>query len=148
MIYEDREAEDIEVKAQKTVGKTYLPKELDTSILEVFPYEYPKREINVEYKTHEFTSVCPYSGLPDFATLTISYTPDKNCLELKSLKYYLYAFRQVRMFNEHIVNKLIEDLSKVAKPKKMKIVGEFTNRGGMFNTVTAEYTKKTTKRSK
>lgn len=141
MVYEDREPADIEVKAQKTVGKTYLPEELDTSILEVFPYEYPNREITVEYRTEEFTSVCPYSGLPDFATLRISYVPDQDCLELKSLKYYLYAYRQVRMFNEHIVNKLIEDLVAAAKPKHMTIVGEFTNRGGMFNTVTAKYDK-------
>ena len=140
-MYEDREPNDMELKAQKTVGKTYLPEELDVTILEIFPYDYVGREITVEFCTEEFTSVCPYSGLPDFATINITYTPDENCLELKSLKYYLYAYRQVRMFNEHIVNKLLEDLSNVVKPVSMKIVGEFTNRGGMFNTVTAEYVK-------
>ena len=140
-MYEDREPNDMELKAQKTVGKTYLPEELDVSILETFPYEYAGREITVEFETQEFTSVCPYSGLPDFATVYITYTPDKDCLELKSLKYYLYAYRQVRMFNEHIVNKLLEDLSGVVKPARMRIVAEFTNRGGMFNTVTADYEK-------
>ena len=78
MIYEDREASSVETKAQKTVGKTYLPEELDVSILETFPYEYPHREATVQYKTHEFTSVCPYSGLPDFATITIEYVPQKD----------------------------------------------------------------------
>lgn len=140
-MYEDREPTEMELRARKTVGGTYLPEELDVSILETFPYEYQGRKITVEFKTHEFTSVCPYSGLPDFATVFITYVPDKKCLELKSLKYYLYAYRQVRMFNEHIVNKLLEDLSKVAEPVSMKIVAEFTNRGGMFNTVAAEYEK-------
>jgi 7-cyano-7-deazaguanine reductase len=141
-MYEDREPTSMEKKAQKTVGVLHEPEEIDTSILESFPYQYPHREITVEYVTTEFTSVCPYSGLPDFATLTIRYTPDKDCIELKSLKYYLYAWRQVRMFNEHVVNKILEDLIASVKPRRMEIVGAFTNRGGIINTVTATYDKR------
>ncbi len=141
MIYENRESPELEKKAQKTAGKTFEPSEIDISILKTFEYEYPQNKISVEHATEEFTSVCPYSGLPDFGTITILYTPDKECIELKSLKYYLYAFRGVRIFNEHAVNKILEDLVKVTKPLKMTVVGDFTARGGITNRVTASYKK-------
>ena len=141
MIYKDRIASNIEKKAQKTQGKTFLPSDVDSSILQTFSYEYPKRAINIEHQTFEFTCICPYSGLPDFAKLTIKYIPFKKCIELKSLKYYLYSFRQVKVFNEHLVNKILEDLVKVLKPHQMEIIGEFTSRGGITNKVTASYKK-------
>ncbi len=138
-MYKDREPSDIEKKAQKTSGKTFSPDKIDTSILQVFDYEYPHNPVTIEHVTEEFTSVCPYSGLPDFAKLTIRYTPYKKCIELKSFKYYLCAFRQVKIFNEHVVNKILEDLVRVLKPRRMEITGEFTLRGGMNNKVTASY---------
>ena len=140
-MYDDRTTSEMEKKAQKTVGKTYLISELDSSMLETFDYDYPEREIVVEHETDEFTCVCPYSGLPDFARITIRYTPNQKCIELKSFKYYLYAYRQIKIFNEHVVNSILNDLVKVLDPLKMEIIGEFTARGGMFNKVTAYYSK-------
>lgn len=141
MIYEDRQSSPIEKKAKKGIGKFFLPKDVDATILQTFKYEYPKRTITIEHITSEFTCLCPYSGLPDFARLTIKYAPFKDCIELKSLKYYLYSFRQVKIFNEHVVNKILEDLVRVLKPRHMEITGEFTSRGGITNKVTATYKK-------
>ena len=137
MIYNDRKSSSVEKKAQKSVGKAYLPKDIDNSILETLVYEYPKRKISVELTSDEFTCVCPYSGLPDFADLTIRYTPRNRLIELKSLKYYLYAFRNVKIYNEHAVNKILEDLKKVLKPHEITVIGEFTSRGGIENKVIA-----------
>lgn len=144
MIYEERVPSPLEEKAKKLQGKTFTLEEVDPSILETFPYEYPYRPIVIEHTTSEFSSLCPFSGLPDFAKITIKYVPFKKCIELKSLKYYLYCFRQVKAFNEHIINKILEDLVKVLKPRQMEIVGEFTVRGGITNKVTASYKKKKT----
>lgn len=135
----ERKPRKVENKAKRTVGKTHLPEEIDTSILKTFKYKYPHRKITIEHVTDEFTCVCPYSGLPDFAKLTIRYTPDKKCIELKSLKYYLFAFRQVKIFNEHVINKILQDLVNTLKPTSMEITGEFTSRGGIMNKVTADY---------
>ena len=142
MIYEDRQASDLEKRAQKFIGKTYTLKDVDTSILQTFPYEYPRREIEIDLSTEEFTCICPYSGLPDFARVSIRYVPRKVCIELKALKYYLYSFRQVRAFNEHVINKILQDLAEAVSPKRMEITAIFTVRGGMKNTVTARYSGK------
>jgi len=139
VIYEDREESYIEKKAKKTQGDTFLPSQIDTGILQIFPYEYPQRAIVIEHTTEEFTSICPFSGLPDFGRITIRYSPRKSCLELKSLKYYLFAFRQVKIFNEHVVNKILDDLVKAVKPRWMEVIGEFTSRGGIENKVVATY---------
>jgi len=142
MIYEDRISSQIEKKAKKLIGNFFVLKDVDASILQTFRYEYPKRKIDIEHSTDEFTCVCPFSELPDFAKLKIIYTPNKKCIELKSLKYYLYSFRQVKVFNEHVVNKILDDLIKVLKPRKMEIIAEFTSRGGMTNKVRAIYPQK------
>lgn len=139
MIYEDRKSIPIEKKAQSTAGQTYLSKDIDSAILQTIPYEYPYRKINVELTTDEFTCLCPFSGLPDFAKIIIQYTPRKKLIELKSLKYYLYAFRNVKIYNEHVVNKILNDLLGVLKPGQITIIGEFTARGGAKNKVTAAY---------
>ena len=89
--------------------------------------------------TDEFTCVCPFSGLPDFATIIIRYIPRKKLIEMKALKYYLYAFRNVKIYNEHVVNKILEDLISVLKPYEMTIEGEFTVRGGVENKVVATF---------
>jgi len=141
MKYEDRISSELEAKARKAVGKTFDPSVIDRSILETFPYQYHYRSIHMEHSTDEFTCVCPFSGLPDQATLTIKYIPDKLCIELKSLKYYLYSFRQVKIFHEHVVNKVLEDLVAVLDPIEMTIEAKFTLRGGIASTAIATYKK-------
>ncbi|MFH1875328.1 MAG: preQ(1) synthase [Candidatus Omnitrophota bacterium] len=139
MIYENRKVDAIEEKAKKTLGQTFFPDDVDPGILQTIAYEYPKRVIDVELTTSEFTCICPYSGLPDFATIIIRYVPRARLIELKSLKYYFYAFRNVKVYNEHAVNKILEDLVRVVKPRSMTVIGEFTVRGGATNKVTAQY---------
>ncbi|MDD5585051.1 MAG: preQ(1) synthase [Candidatus Omnitrophica bacterium] len=142
MIYEDRLSNEIEKKAKKTLGQTFLPKDIDAHILQTIAYEYPKRKINVELTSNEFTCICPFSGLPDFAVITVHYTPRKKLIELKAFKYYLYSYRNVKIYNEHAVNKILEDLVNTVKPWAMTVIGEFTVRGGATNKVTAEYKEK------
>lgn len=139
MIYEDRLTSSVESRAKKTQGQIFLPKDIDVKILQTLEYEYPHRPIVVETTTNEFTCLCPYSGLPDYAFLTIRYVPKKKIIEMKSLKYYIYAFRNVKIYNEHVVNKILEDLVKVLSPREMTVSAEFTNRGGAVNKATATY---------
>jgi len=139
MIYFDRTANELEKKAAKTAGGLYNPADIEPGILQTIDYQYPKRAVTVELTSDEFTCVCPFSGLPDFAFLTISYLPRKKLVELKSLKYYLYAFRGVKIYNEHAANKILGDLVKVLKPRALTVTAEFTVRGGMANKVTASY---------
>ncbi len=141
MKYEDRISPELEAKARKAVGKTFDPSAIDRSILETFPYQYHYRPIHMEHATDEFTCVCPFSGLPDQATLTVKYTPGELCIELKSLKYYFYSFRQVKIFHEHVVNKILEDLVAVLDPVEMTIEAKFTLRGGIASTAIATYKK-------
>ena len=113
------------------------------SILETFPNRYPKRDYNITINCPEFTSVCPKTGLPDFGTILIEYTPDKLCVELKSLKYYLLNYRNQGIFYEYVVNKILDDLNILLKPKLIKVTGNFTPRGGISTSVIATYSKKT-----
>jgi 7-cyano-7-deazaguanine reductase len=142
MIYEDRVQSFIEKKAKKTQGEVFHPKDIDTSILQTIAYKYPQRKINIELNTDEFTCLCPFSDLPDFARLTLNYIPRKKLIELKSFKYYLGAYRNVKTYNEHAANKILEDLVKSVNPYEMTIVMEFTVRGGTKNKVTASYKSK------
>ena len=139
MIYKNRKVIPMEEKAKRTAGRLYLPGDIDPSILETISYEYPGRKIKVELASSEFTCVCPYSGLPDFAHLLIVYVPRYKLIELKSLKYYLYSFRNVKIYNEHAVNKILDDLKRTLKPYEITIRAEFTSRGGIRNTVTAHH---------
>jgi len=129
VIYENRIPPEEELKAKGTVGKSFEPSMIDRSILKTFPYEYSYRPIEVEHTTDEFTCLCPFSELPDQATMTIKYIPDNRCIELKSLKYYLYSFRQVRIFHEHAVNKILEDLVALLDPLELTVTGRFALRG-------------------
>ncbi len=118
------------------------PDVVDREVLLAVPYEYAgKRDIEVEIIQPEFTSLCPMTGLPDFATITIRYVPDESIVELKSLKYYLLQYRQVGIFYESLVNRILDDLVAVVKPKRMEVIGEFTPRGGIKTIVKAEYVK-------
>lgn len=105
--------------------------------IEVFPNHFKRYEI--EIVVPEFTSICPKTGLPDFGKITISYQPRKMCLELKSLKMYLLAYRNVGIFNENAVNRMLEDIVAACRPVKAEVTGVFNPRGGIDITVTARY---------
>jgi 7-cyano-7-deazaguanine reductase len=108
--------------------------------IETWPNQFPGYEIEVVMP--EFTSVCPKTGLPDFGKLTLRYTPDKLCLELKSLKMYLLSYRNLGIFYENVVNRFLRDVVRAAKPVSVEVVGEFTPRGGLQSKVTATWSKK------
>ena len=112
---------------------------LKTPVLETWKNQYPDRNYIIKIDIPEFTCICPKTGLPDFANITIRYIPDKLCIELKSLKYYTIFYRDVGIFNENVVNKFLDDLVKACKPRWMEIVGEFNARGGIRTTVNAEF---------
>lgn len=112
---------------------------VDTGVLETFPYEYPGRDIVITITTDEFTAVCPWSGLPDFATIRVDYTPGKVILELRSLKYYLLSYRHVGIYQEHLVNRILEDLVRAVKPKWMKVSADYKVRGGIHTVAAREY---------
>ncbi len=105
--------------------------------IETWPNQYPDYEI--EIVNPEFTSVCPKTGLPDFGKVVLRYTPDKFCLELKSYKMYMLAYRDLGIFQENIVNRILRDVVKAAKPVSATVVGDFTPRGGLGTLVTASW---------
>jgi 7-cyano-7-deazaguanine reductase len=107
--------------------------------LETFPNRHPGRDYTIEVVCPEFTSMCPITGQPDFGTITYTYTPDQNCVELKSLKLYLQRFRNEGIFYENVVNRLLDDFVRVCQPRRLTVVGAFTPRGGIRTTVTCEY---------
>ncbi len=108
-------------------------------LLETFPNPSPGRDYTIEIVCPEFTSVCPKTGQPDFGTITFTYTPDKSCVELKSLKLYLQLYRSQGVFYETVVNRLLDDFLAACRPRCCKVVGAFTPRGGITTTVTCEY---------
>jgi 7-cyano-7-deazaguanine reductase len=108
--------------------------------IETWPNQFPNYEIEIVIP--EFTSVCPKTGLPDFGKLTLRYTPDRLCLELKSLKLYLLAYRNLGIFYENAVNRFLRDVVKAAKPVSATVIGEFTPRGGIQSKITATWSKK------
>ncbi|MBA7678715.1 NADPH-dependent 7-cyano-7-deazaguanine reductase [subsurface metagenome] len=105
--------------------------------IETFPNQFPGYEIRVEFP--EFTSICPKTGLPDFGTIAIRYVPKKHCLELKSLKMYLIAYRDLGIFYENAVNRILEDVVKACQPVRATVTGEFNPRGGLTSVVEANY---------
>ncbi len=107
--------------------------------IEIFDNAYPNRDYLIVHECPEFTSMCPKTGHPDFGTIRISYTPDQKCIELKSLKFYIHAYRNEGIFYEMVVNKILDDLVEACRPRWMKIEGEFNTRGGIRSVVTAEY---------
>ncbi|MDD5191425.1 MAG: preQ(1) synthase [Dehalococcoidales bacterium] len=116
-------------------------KAIDVKILEAIPFEYAGSETEVVYETDEFTSVCPWSGLPDFGAITITYMPEKKLVELKSLKYYLTSYRNVGILQEHAVNRILKDLVKLIQPQYMTVAAEYKERGGIWTRATANYEK-------
>ena len=121
---------------QSNIGK------LKTPVIETWKNQYADRDYVIQIDIPEFTCICPKTGLPDFATIVIRYVPDRQCVELKSLKYYTIFYRDVGIFNENVVNRMLDDLVKSCAPRWMEIVGEFNARGGIKTTVRAEFGKR------
>jgi 7-cyano-7-deazaguanine reductase len=109
--------------------------------LETFPNPRPGRNYEIDIRCPEFTSLCPKTGLPDFGEIRITYTPDQLCLELKALKYYMVEFRDKGIFYEAVTNQILDDLVAACQPARMTVVGDFSVRGGIRTSVTAEYQK-------
>ena len=124
--------------------QTHIP-ELETPPIETWENQYSHRDYTIEITNPEFTAVCPKTGLPDFATLCITYVPDRHCVELKSLKEYSLFYRDVGIFHEHVVNKVLEDFVKACQPRKAEVVGDFNIRGGIKTVVRANYKKQRNK---
>lgn len=111
------------------------------TILDAFPNPFPDRDYHIEFIFPEFTSVCPVTGQPDFATITLQYVPDERCVEMKSLKLYFYAFRNKGMFYESVTNTIRDDLIALLQPRRLKVIGAFNVRGGTSGTITVDYVK-------
>ncbi len=125
---------------KKLLDRIEKPDTVDPAVLEVLDYAYrSERDIEINIEQPEFTSVCPISGLPDFGRITIRYTPKDKIVELKSLKYYLLQYRSVGIFYEHVVNRILDDLVSVLRPRFMEVKGTFTPRGGITTTTRVEY---------
>jgi len=116
-------------------------RKLKTPGIDVWDNQYPDREYVVELDVPEFTCVCPKTGLPDFARIKITYAPDKTCLELKSFKMYTIFYRNMGIFHEHFVNKMLDDIVAACHPRWARIQATVNPRGGITTTVTAEYNK-------
>ncbi len=113
-----------------------------TKILETFENQYPDRDYKIIHTAPEFTSLCPKTGHPDFATLVLEYIPDKLCVELKSYKLYLESFRNDGIYYESVTNKILDDLVEVCQPRYMKLTAKFNVRGGISSVVEVEYKQK------
>ncbi len=107
--------------------------------LEVVPNPHPHRDYDVVISIPEYTSVCPRTGLPDFATITITYVPDQQVVELKSLKYYILNYRNLGIFYEDVTNRILDDFKAAARPRRIEVVGDFTPRGGIHTVVTSRW---------
>jgi len=112
---------------------------IDFAVLEAVPFDYPGSATEVVYETEEFTCVCPWTGLPDFARLVIRYVPDRSLVELKSLKYYLTSYRNVGILQEHAVNRILQDLVQLLEPVSMAIEADYKERGGLKTKAVARY---------
>ncbi len=112
---------------------------IDAAVLETVPFDYPDSVTEVVYETEEFTSVCPWTGLPDFGRLVIRYLPHQSLVELKSLKYYLTSYRNVGILQEHAVNRILRDLVQLLQPVSMVVEAEYRERGGIKTKAAAKY---------
>src|SRR4030095_16396711 len=115
--------------------------EMNLFSLDTFPYEFPGREIKINFEITEFTAICAFSDFPDFATIRLEYTPNERCIELKSLKLYINSFRDVKIFHEHVVNVILEDFVAACDPLTVELEGDFHVRGNIKTVVRANYRK-------
>jgi 7-cyano-7-deazaguanine reductase len=107
--------------------------------LETFPNPMPERDFSIHINIPEFTCLCPKTGQPDFATIAIDYVADESCLELKSLKLYMWSFREEGAFHEKVTNQMLDDFVAACQPRFMRVTGKFNVRGGIYTTVVAEH---------
>lgn len=114
---------------------------LQTPEIESFTNVYEGKDYTIDFTVPEFTAVCPKTGLPDFGVILVSYIPNKRCIELKSFKEYILSYRNVGIFHEFLVNKILEDVVKSIDPKYLKVIGDYNARGGIKTIVTREYKK-------
>ena len=129
-----------EVYSSLEQGYTLLGDEaIDSSCLLVFDYEYPEQESEITMDSDEFTVVCPWTGLPDFGTLTVRYVPRESLIELKSLKYYLLSYRQVGIVQKHAANRILRDLVAVCQPLRLTLILDYRTRGGIHTVVELFY---------
>lgn len=119
--------------------RTEYPASPDPAILEAFPNKHPKRDYWITFDCPEFTALCPITGQPDFGHLVIRYIPNRHCIESKSLKLYLFAFRNHGTFHEEVVNRVLDDIIRVARPRRAVVHGDFNRRGGIAISVEATY---------
>jgi len=131
--------EDLELLGSNTTKYEY--DEPSHTILETFPNRHPNIDYFVELRSDEFTSLCPKTGQPDFGSIYVKYVPDQECIESKSFKLYLFAFRNFQSFMESMTSKILLELVLACKPKRMTVVGSFSIRGGVKIDVTSEYSK-------
>ena len=115
--------------------------EMELYPLDTFRYEYPGKEIWVEFEMPEFTAICPFSDFPDFAVIKLKYVPNERCIELKSLKLYINSFRNIKVFHEHVINMILDDFVKACDPLRVEIEGDFHVRGNIKTVVRASYKK-------
>ena len=122
-------------------GATAYPRTVTPGLLETFPNAFPGRRYVVTFASEEFTSLCPKTGQPDFGRITIRYVPDATCIESKSLKLYLFSYRDEGTFMETLTNRILDDLVAACQPLEMEVTGDFAARGGITIAVTASYVK-------
>ena len=115
------------------------PEALQLAPLDTFAYNYVGKEIRIDFTCPEFTAICPFSDFPDFATIKIEYVPNELCIELKSLKLYINSFRNVKMFHEHVINRVLDDFVKACDPISVEIEGDFNVRGNIKTVIRASY---------
>lgn len=122
--------------------------EMNLYPLDTFEYEYPGHRIEINFTSNEFTAICPFSDFPDFATLHLTYVPNRRCIELKSLKLYINSFRDVKIFHEHVVNRILDDFVAACDPLEFRIEGDFNVRGNIKTVIRASYIRSQKKKSK
>jgi 7-cyano-7-deazaguanine reductase len=130
-----------DVRNLKTLGQGAVdyPRAVSPELLETFPNAFAGRRYTVTFRSEEFTSLCPKTGQPDFGIVTIRYVPDARCIESKSLKLYLFSYRNEGAFMETLTNRILDDLTRACQPLEMDVTGDFAARGGITITVTASY---------
>jgi 7-cyano-7-deazaguanine reductase len=118
------------------------PEMMDLPQLDTFEYQYKGKDITISFTCPEFTAICPFSDFPDFATIKIDYVPNERCIELKSLKLYINGFRSIKIFHEHVVNRILEDFVRACDPISVDIEGDFNVRGNIKTVIRASYRRK------
>lgn len=117
------------------------PEEMRLYPLDTFAYEYPGKRIEISFSMPEFTAICPFSDFPDFATINLLYVPNKRCIELKSLKLYINSFRDIKIFHEHVINRILADFVAACDPLEVQLAGDFNVRGNIKTVIRANYQK-------